>query len=346
MTTEPKQPKPSARRDDESLTTRIGRATGRLALRPVRAVAEAGRDTFTEEAERALDGVMAGPLPEVVGRSLVEHRVVERFAREVLEARATETVSSAQAADLDRLERLVREALENPALERRLADAINSRLTNELAEEITQSAAFKRALTNVLTSAEVRQALEQQTAGLGSDVAVASRRRARQADDSIEGKVRGWLRRPRADASPISYAGVATRGIALGVDALIVAFVFVVGGALIGLVASLFGGLRPMWLVDALAAVGWSAVVIGYFVAFWSTVGQTPGMRLMRVRVVTASGGPPSGWRSLVRLVGLALSVILLFTGFLPALVDSRRRALDDFMAGTTVVYDSDEVEP
>jgi uncharacterized RDD family membrane protein YckC len=342
MTTEPKQPG----MNDDSLTTRLGRATGRLALRPVRAVAEAGRDTFSEEAERALDGVLAGRLPEVVGRSLVKHRVVERVAAEALEARAAGEATSAPPVDPDQVERMVREALQNPALERRLVEAINSRLTNDLAEEITHSPAFKRALTNVLTSPEVRHAMEQQTAGLGTDVARASRRRAHRADDSIERKVRGWLRRPRADPSAIPYAGVATRGIALGVDAMVVAFVFVVGGALIGLVASLFGGLRPSWLVDALAAVGWSVVVIGYFVIFWTAVGQTPGMRLMRVRVITASGAPPSGWRSLVRLVGLSLSVILLFTGFLPALVDSRCRALDDFMAGTTVAYDADEVEP
>ena len=69
-------------------------------------------------------------------------------------------------------------------------------------------------------------------------------------------------------------------------------------------------------------------------------------MNLMRVRVVSASGEAPSGWRSLLRLVGLALAVILFFTGFLPALVDTRRRALQDFMADTTVVYDSDAVEP
>ena len=83
----------SGGRDDEGLTARIGRATGRLALRPVRAVAEVGRGAFTDEAERALDGVMAGPLPEAVGRSLVEHRVVERLAAEMLEARAAESAS-------------------------------------------------------------------------------------------------------------------------------------------------------------------------------------------------------------------------------------------------------------
>jgi uncharacterized RDD family membrane protein YckC len=227
-----------------------------------------------------------------------------------------------------------------------LVEAINSRLTSEVVAEVTHSPAFKQVLTTVMASPEVRHALEHQTAGLGADVARASRRQARRADESIERKVRGWVRRPRPDTSPVSFAGVGTRGVALATDAIIVAFVFVVGGALIGLVASLFGGLKPAWLVGALAGVGWSLVVGGYFVVFWSTVGQTPGMRLMRVRVVSASGASPSGWRSLVRLIGLALAVIFLFTGFLPALVTNRRRALEDFMAGTTVVYDAEEVQP
>ena len=344
---ESKQPRTRRDQDDDvGLTARIGRATGRLALRPVRAVAEAGRGALTEEAERALDGVMAGPLPEAVGRSLVEHRVVERFATEVIEARAAEAATSAPPVDLDQVEKLLREVLESPALERMLVDAIHSRLTAELADEITQSPAFKQALTNVLTSSEVRHAFEWQSAGLGTDVATASRRQARRADDSVERKVRGWLRRPRADAGPVPFAGVGTRGVALATDAMIVAFIFVVGGALIDLVASLFGGLRPTWLVGVLAAAGWWLVVVGYFVTFWSTVGQTPGMRLMRVRVVSASGDAPSGWRSLLRLIGLAFAVVLLFTGFLPALVDARRRALQDFMAGTTVVYDAEAVRP
>jgi len=339
---DPKQPT-RGERDDAGLTGRIGR----LALRPVRAVAQAGRGALTDEAERALDGVMAGPLPEAVGRSLVEHRVVERFATEVLEARAADAPTSTSAVDGERVEQLLREALESPELERMLTEAIHSRLTAELADEITQSPAFKRALANVMTSPEVRRAFEQQTAGLGADVAAASRKHARRADDSVEKKVRGWLRRPRADASPVPYAGVGTRGVGLATDAIVVAFLFVVGGALIGLVASLFGGLRPTWLAGLLAAVGWSLAVAVYFVGFWSTVGQTPGMHAMRVRVVSASGEAPSGWRSLLRLVGLALSVSLFFTGFLPALVDARRQALPDFMADTTVVYDDpDAVQP
>ena len=57
------------------------------------------------------------------------------------------------------------------------------------------------------------------------------------------------------------------------------------------------------------------------------------------LRVVDPSGFPPGLGRSLVRLAGLALAILLVFTGFLPALVDDRRRALQDFLAGTVVLY-------
>ena len=98
--------------------------------------------------------------------------------------------------------------------------------------------------------------------------------------------------------------------------------------------------LRPEWLVGILVGGGWLVVVTAYFVAFWSTTGQTPGMRLMQLRVTTRSDGSLRVVRSLVRLVGLALAIIPLFAGFLPVLVDRRRRALQDFVAGTVVLYD------
>jgi uncharacterized RDD family membrane protein YckC len=58
----------------------------------------------------------------------------------------------------------------------------------------------------------------------------------------------------------------------------------------------------------------------------------------MRLRVVTATGAPPSVPRSIVRFVGLILAIIPLLAGFLPVLFDGRRRALQDFIAGTVVV--------
>ncbi len=44
-------------------------------------------------------------------------------------------------------------------------------------------------------------------------------------------------------------------------------------------------------------------------------------------------------FRSLVRLVGLWLAIAIVFLGFAPVFVDDRRRALQDFLAGTEVVY-------
>src|SRR5204863_4889163 len=141
---------------------------------------------------------------------------------------------------------------------------------------------------------------------------------------SSEAAVRRELRRPRVGAGRVQTAGIATRGTALAADTILAHLVFVLGGALVALFASLFGTLRPMWLVDALAGSGWLLVLCAYFVGFWSTVGQTPGMRSMRLRLIDGSGAAPSGWRSLVRLVGLALAIVPCFAGFVPVLLDDR----------------------
>ena len=91
----------------------------------------------------------------------------------------------------------------------------------------------------------------------------------------------------------------------------------------ITLIASLVGGLGSNWLVNALLGVGWFIVAGAYFVVFWTTVGQTPGLRMMRLRVVDGKGESPSAGRSVVRLIGLALAGIPLFAGFLPVLLDA-----------------------
>ena len=108
---------------------------------------------------------------------------------------------------------------------------------------------------------------------------------------------------------------------------------------MVGLVGSLV--YHPHWstsFVAELLAVAGVLVNVFYFTGFWTTAGQTPGMRLMHLRVADASGFPPGLGRSYVRLAGLFLAILLLFTGFLPALVDDRRRALQDFLAGTVIL--------
>jgi uncharacterized RDD family membrane protein YckC len=137
----------------------------------------------------------------------------------------------------------------------------------------------------------------------------------------------------------VPYAGIATRAVALGIDAVLSQGIFIVGAALLGLAGSLVGELRPAWLVAFLAAAGWVLTGITYFAGFWAVTGQTPGMRLMHVRVVARDGAPPHAGRALVRVVGLVLAIVPVFAGFIPVLIDDRRRGLPDFLAGTVVVY-------
>jgi uncharacterized RDD family membrane protein YckC len=108
---------------------------------------------------------------------------------------------------------------------------------------------------------------------------------------------------------------------------------------LVSLVASLVGG-PPEWVAGLLLGSG-SLLLSGfYFVLFWSGAGQTPGMRLLRLRVCDLAGRAPSAGRSVVRFVGLLLSIAPLFAGFIPVLFSERRRGLADYLAGTVVVYD------
>jgi uncharacterized RDD family membrane protein YckC/polyhydroxyalkanoate synthesis regulator phasin len=360
-------------------TGRIGATTGRLVFYPARAVARsplggpfrgradslaatgrnaeldarrrletvAGGALATPEAEQVIDGVFAGALPEAVARSLVDHRVVERIVAEALERAELERKSEA-ALETERTEQLVEQVLTSPSLERMLVDALESRLTLELTDTVVHSEAFKRALTNVLSSPEVRRALAGQSRSFAGEIAAGLRARMVRVDDAVERRCRRWVgRHPRpeilsSDGRAMPFAGIATRGVGLAADAVLLTLIFLVGTGLLGLVVSLVWKPRPASAVEAFLAVAWVLLEVTYFTWFWSTVGQTPGMRLMRVRVADAGGSAPGPWRSLLRLVGLALAILLLFLGFVPVLFDDRRRALQDYLAGTVVIVSDD----
>jgi uncharacterized RDD family membrane protein YckC len=144
----------------------------------------------------------------------------------------------------------------------------------------------------------------------------------------------------------VPYAGIATRAVALAIDGVLSQGIFLVGTALLGLAGSLVGELRPAWLVAFLAAAGWVLTGTVYFAGFWAVTGQTPGMRLMHIRVVARDGAPPHAARAVLRVVGLVLAIVPIFAGFIPVLVDDRRRGLPDFLAGTVVVYAGTELAP
>lgn len=281
---------------------------GRLAFYPVRAAVRASRDELDDvlipELARLIDRALAGPLPEQVVQSAVRHNVAERVAAELVASGA--------------LDRAVKQALE-------------SEHTSRLTDQVLQSDQMRRAIKEVVEGPEIRAALARQTTGLAEELAAGVRVSAVRLDGRLE---------RRARDRPTRFAGVATRAVALAVDAGLILLIFASLAALFGLISTLVGELRPQWLVGVLLASGWALVAAVYLVVFWSGAGQTPGMRLLRLRLLGREGRPPSlGW-SVVRVVGTAIAIIPLFAGYLPVLFDERRRGLPDFLAGTVVQYE------
>jgi uncharacterized RDD family membrane protein YckC len=314
--------------------TRLGVQAGRVAILPLRVagrLAGSGRvDRATtvlgadgkaasargrELVETAVDRTLAGPLPDQVAQKIVEHHVVERIVADVMKQIDLDALVTQVLAD-ERTREQFERALANPALERLATSAVESKLTGEVVERL-------------LASPQVHAALARQTTSMAGELLGKIRSRLGELDDRL-------FRRASPDPD-VRYGGIATRTVALTTDALLAQLAVLVLGAVIALVASLVGGFSSNSLVDTLVAVGWFIVVAAYFVFFWAVAGETPGMSLMRLRVIDAGGEPPSFVRSAVRFVGLVLSIIPLFAGFLPILFDARRRGLADFLAGTTV---------
>jgi uncharacterized RDD family membrane protein YckC len=148
--------------------------------------------------------------------------------------------------------------------------------------------------------------------------------------------------RPVADAdlAPPEYEGLVTRVIAFTIDCALIDVVALLVGVSVGLVLSVLS-VGDDLKVAFLAAGGVLFVIwtVSYFVVFWSSTGQTPGNRLMRVRVARADdGGVLRPRQAVLRFAALTLAALPLFAGFLPILVDDRRRGLHDMLARTVVL--------
>jgi uncharacterized RDD family membrane protein YckC len=140
-------------------------------------------------------------------------------------------------------------------------------------------------------------------------------------------------------AAPSPYVGLVTRALAFGIDAALINAIALLTGAIVALTLSLLSVPDEVEVIAAAAGAALYVVwVAGYFVSFWSTTGQTPGDRAMRIRVRPLVGDVLPPRRALVRFVGLTLAAIPLFAGYLMILVDDRRRGLHDVLARTVVV--------
>ena len=140
-------------------------------------------------------------------------------------------------------------------------------------------------------------------------------------------------------APPVRYVGLATRAISFAIDAAVIDLVAIVVGLGASLILSLLhlpGTVKAILaIIGGIVFILWS---VGYFVVFWSTTGQTPGARVMQIRVVTDDETRLKPRRALLRCVGVLLAALPLFAGFIRILFDARRRGFQDRLAGTLVI--------
>lgn len=251
----------------------------------------------------------------------------------VFRARVHELASTGQEVGSDarkRAEQVAGDALAGDQTRRIVERVVHDVLERDkIVDRVVTSPQFEDALKRVMTSPAVREALLAGTTTIGDQIVDHIRRSTRRFD--------------RTDSS--GYGGFATRAVALMLDALLVAIAYLTGVALIGLVVAMVGR-PPTWVDGTLIGVAWFAVQIVYFAGGWWLAGTTLGMALLGLRVVGPGGVRLGPARAVVRLIGLWLSIALLFLGFLPVLVDRRRRALQDFLAHTLVLDTFDAGSP
>lgn len=145
------------------------------------------------------------------------------------------------------------------------------------------------------------------------------------------------------------YAGFVSRLVALAIDVLLIT---IMTAAVTGISTLLLGFFidQPTRFGEALLRIQDELVMVGtvlaflfpsvYFIAFWTLFGQTIGKGIMGLRIVRRDGGRIGVLQALLRWTLFTVLVPgTLLVGAFWILLDNRRRAFHDILAGTVVIY-------
>ncbi|MBI5194671.1 MAG: RDD family protein [Nitrospirae bacterium] len=139
-------------------------------------------------------------------------------------------------------------------------------------------------------------------------------------------------------------AGFWVRFVAFAIDNIIIFFSTAFLAFIAGLAAGLGGLTRdlPSENVEQMATIFgfFIGIFLGpsYFTLFTGWEGQTPGKRIMGLKVVRMKGGPVTYPKALLRYIGYYISFLPAGLGFVMIAVDRNKRGLHDLIAGTCVI--------
>ena len=156
---------------------------------------------------------------------------------------------------------------------------------------------------------------------------------------------------PEQVALEFSLASIGSRFLALALDTLIqgicAAILFLLAIFAVGFATALAGLVMPgepgPWILGALI-LGWFILYAGYFDIFeavWN--GQTPGKRVVGLRVIHESGRPVSLYEAVLRnVVRIADQMPGIYAvGIIAVFVTERSQRLGDLAAATVVVHET-----
>ena len=155
---------------------------------------------------------------------------------------------------------------------------------------------------------------------------------------------------PEQVALEFSLASIGSRFLALALDTLIqgvaAAVFFALAIVAMAMAALAAGAILPdepgPWILGGLI-LAWFIVYAGYFAIFealWN--GQTPGKRVVGLRVIHASGRPIGGYEAVLRnIVRIADQMPGIYAvGIVAVFVTERSQRLGDLAASTVVVHE------
>ena len=297
---------------------------------PARSIAERLFSTGTRGAQRFAD--LSG-LDQAI-ESAVEEAIVRAIESEATEKAIARVINGPV------IEQAVSEAMASDSVEKAILEALDSKMTERIWDHLLDGPLTQQLIERIAEAPEVRAAIAAQGIGLigdiGQQVSVVTK-----ALDFIGEKVSRRLLFRSERAVPTNRAGLFTRALGIGIDAIIVNLSLITFAAVFGAIASGLD-LGDPGNQSGLIAVGgllWFIVSTMYLFIFWSLSGQTPGMRFLDIRI-EADGDPHIGPRRAGRRVlGFWFSAAILGLGFIGTLIRLDRRGLHDKFGGTAVYF-------
>ncbi len=144
----------------------------------------------------------------------------------------------------------------------------------------------------------------------------------------------------------VLYGGFWQRFMAISID-IIILYIFTIILFLIGNLIvpfhydSMYLADTPSTLIYAIFFPYYGMAVLlnaAYFIYFHGITGQTPGKRLLGLKVVRTDGKPMTLGTAFLRWVGYIISKLPFFMGFIWVAFDSKKQGWHDKIAGTYVI--------